>query len=47
MTRVACKDEGNGDGYKSDGDEGDRQAMVMRAMAMVKANNNQPATGAT
>ncbi len=23
VTRVACDDEGDGDGYKSDGDEGD------------------------
>ncbi len=24
VTRVACDKEGDGDGYKSDGDEGDR-----------------------
>ncbi len=31
--RVACDKEGEGDGGKSDGDEGGRQAMVTRAMA--------------
>jgi hypothetical protein len=46
MTSVACDEESNGDGYKSDGDKGDGQATVMRVMAMAKANNNQPATGA-
>jgi hypothetical protein len=32
-TRVACDEEGNGDGGKSNGDEGGRQATAMRAMA--------------
>ncbi len=32
-TRVACDEEGDGDGYKSDGDEGDRRATTTRAMA--------------
>ncbi len=31
-TRVACDEEGNGDGGKSDGDEGGGQAMATRAM---------------
>jgi hypothetical protein len=43
-TRVACNKEGNGDGGKSNGNEGGGQAMATRAMAMEKANNNQPAT---
>ncbi len=47
MTRVACDKEGNGNGYKSDGKEGDGQALATRVMAMAKANNNQPAMGAT
>ncbi len=47
VTRVACNKEGNGNGGKSDGDEGGGQAMVTRAMAMEKANNNQPATRLT
>jgi hypothetical protein len=46
-TRVACDREGNGDGGKSYGDKGGRQATAMRAMATEKANNNQPATGLT
>ena len=36
-TRVACDEEGDGDGVKSDGYEGDRQAMATRVMAKVKA----------
>ncbi len=32
--RVACDKEGNGDGYKSNGDKGDRQATATRAMVM-------------
>ncbi len=32
-TRVVCNEEGNDDGYKSDGDEVGRRAMAMRAMA--------------
>ena len=32
VTRVACE-EGEGDGGKSDGDEGGGRAMAMRAMA--------------
>ncbi len=47
MMRVACNKEGDGDGYKSDDDEGDGQATAMRVIVTVKANNNQPATGAT
>ncbi len=31
-TIVACDEEGNGDGGKSDGDEGGRQATATRAM---------------
>jgi hypothetical protein len=31
-TRVVCDKEGNGDGGKSDGDEGGRRAMAARAM---------------
>ncbi len=31
--RVACDEEGNGDGGKSDGDEGGGQATATRAMA--------------
>jgi hypothetical protein len=46
-TRVACDEEGDGDGGKSDGNEGVGRATAMRAMAMEKANNNQPATGLT
>jgi hypothetical protein len=33
LTRVVCNKEGNGDGGKSDGDEGGGQATVTRAMA--------------
>jgi hypothetical protein len=47
MMRVACDEEGDGDGGKSDGDKGGRQATATRAMATEKANNNQPATGST
>jgi hypothetical protein len=32
-TRVVCDKEGDGDGYKSDGDEVGRRATAMRAMA--------------
>jgi hypothetical protein len=32
-TRVACNEEGNGTCCKSDGNKGDRRAMVTRAMA--------------
>ncbi len=46
-TRVACGKEGNGNGGKSDGYKGGRQATATRAMVMEKANNNQPATGLT
>ncbi len=31
--RVVCDEEGNGDGSKSNGNEGGRQATAMRAMA--------------
>ena len=33
VTRVACDEEGEGDGGKSDGDEGGGRATVTRAMA--------------
>ncbi len=46
MIRVVCEEEGNGDGYNCDGNEGDGQATATRVMVMAKANNNQPATGA-
>jgi hypothetical protein len=29
-TRVACNKEGNGNGYKSDGNKGDGRAMATR-----------------
>jgi hypothetical protein len=45
--KVACNKEGNVDGYKSDGDKGDGQAMATRAMVTAKGNNNQPVRGAT
>ncbi len=32
-TRLGCDKEGNGDGYKSDGDKGGGRAMATRAMA--------------
>jgi hypothetical protein len=32
-TRVVCDEEGDGDGYKSDGDEVGRRATVTRVMA--------------
>jgi hypothetical protein len=47
MTSVACNKEGNGNGYKSDCDEGDGQVTATWVMVTAKANNNQPATGAT
>ncbi len=31
-TRVACDEEGDGDGYKSNGDEGDGRVTATRAM---------------
>jgi hypothetical protein len=36
-TRVACDEEGDGDGCKSDGNEGDGRATAMRAMATAMA----------
>jgi hypothetical protein len=33
LTRVACDEEGEGNGSKSDGDEGGRQATATRALA--------------
>jgi hypothetical protein len=36
-TRVACDEEGDGNGCKSDGDEGDGQAMATRAMVTAMA----------
>jgi hypothetical protein len=47
MTKVACHKEGNDDGYKSNGDEGDGRATAMRVMVMAKGNSSQPAMGAT
>ena len=46
-TRVACGEEGDGNGGKSDGYKGGGRATATRAMVMEKANNNQPATGST
>jgi hypothetical protein len=46
-TRVACKEEGDGDGGKSDSNKGGGRAKATRAMVMKKANNNQPVTGLT
>ncbi len=45
FSRVACDEGGDGDGGKSAGDEGGGRATATRAMAMEKANNNQPARG--
>jgi hypothetical protein len=45
FSRVACDKEGDGNGGKSNGNEGGGQATATRAMAMEKANNNQPAMG--
>jgi hypothetical protein len=45
VSRVACDEEGDGDGGKSDGDKGGGRATATRAMAIEKAHNNQPATG--
>jgi hypothetical protein len=36
-TRVVCDEEGDGDGYKSDGNEGDGRVTVTRAMVTVMA----------
>ncbi len=36
-TRVACDEEGDDNGYKSNGNKGDGQAMGTRAMATVMA----------
>ncbi len=36
-TRVACDEEGDGNGYKSNGDEGNGRATATRAMVMVMA----------
>jgi hypothetical protein len=47
FSRVACDEEGVGNGGKSNDDEGGEQVMAMRAMAIEKANNNQPVTGLT
>ncbi len=40
-TRVVHNKEGNGHGYKSDGNEGDGQATVMRAMVTAMATARQ------
>ncbi len=37
VARVACDEEGDGDGYKSDGDEGDGRATATRAMVTAMA----------
>ena len=47
FSRVACNKEGDGNGGKSNGNKGGGRARATRAMAMEKANNNQPATGLT
>ncbi len=47
VTRVRCNKQGDGDGGKSNGKEGDGQATAMMAMATEKANINQPAMGST
>jgi hypothetical protein len=36
-TRVACDKEGDGNSYKSDGNEGDGRAMATRAMVTAMA----------
>jgi hypothetical protein len=46
-TRVACDQESDGDGGKSNGNDGGGRAMATRAMGTEKANNNQPAMGST
>ncbi len=45
--RVACEEEGNCDGGKSDGNKGGGRATATMAMVTDKANNNQPVTGLT
>ncbi len=37
VTRVACDEEGDDDGYKSNGDKGDRRATATRAMVTAMA----------
>jgi hypothetical protein len=37
VMRVACKEDSNGNGGKSDGNKGGEQAMATRAMAMATA----------
>jgi hypothetical protein len=44
VTRVACDKEGDGNGYKSDGNKGDRQAMATRAMVTAMATAKAKAT---
>jgi hypothetical protein len=44
--RVGCNKVGNGDGGKSNGDKGDRQAMATRAMAKAKATMTMSAVAA-
>ncbi len=36
-TRVACNKEGDGNGYKSNGDKGDKRATATRAMVTAMA----------
>jgi hypothetical protein len=36
-TRVACDKEGDGDGYKSNGNKGDKRVMATRAMVTTMA----------
>ncbi len=43
-TRVACDEEGEGDGGKSDGDEGGRRAMATRAM-VTEGEQQSPSDG--
>ena len=41
VTRVACDKEGDGDGYKSNGNEGDGRAMATRGMVTAMATAKQ------
>ncbi len=41
LTRVACDEEGKGNGGKSDGNKGGRQAMATRAMGKAKTINQR------
>ncbi len=39
VTRVACDEEGDGKGYKSDGDEGDGRATATRVMVTARGRD--------